>query len=207
MPLSQLQVGVQKAGDGQNPVQRGGQTGEGIVSELHGRYYELASRKQVFAAYAATVATSVPALATIGLTIWNPPGSGVRLAITKWTSQVVATSSTCTGIALAGGYQTTTPTTTTAATSTGSTFINATTLGKSQAVAYNIATVLTIPVVINVLHHNTAAIATTGEDTNAGDLEGSIVVDQGGFVCFTALGAAAAASGHTMSMMWEEIPI
>ena len=184
-----------------------GKDGDLLISQLHPRYYQSTVAGRVCAAYAATLATSVPATATIGLTVWNPPGSGVRLAMTKWASQIVATSASTTGIVLAGGFQTTTPTTVTAATSTGRMLINGTTSTAGRALAYNIATVLVVPIVLVVLHHNTAAIATTGEDTNTGDLEGSIVVDQGGFVCFAALGGAAAASAHTMSIMWEEVVV
>ena len=184
-----------------------GMDGDLLISQLHPRYYQSTLAGRICAAYTATVATSVPATATIGLTVWNPPSSGVRLAMMKWTSQIVVTSAACTGIALAGGYQSTTPTTVTAATATGRTFVNGTVLTAGKAQAYNIATVLVAPIILCVLHHNTAAIAVTGEDTNAGDLEGAIVVDQGGFVCFTALGAAAAASAHTMSIVWEEVPI
>lgn len=201
-----LLVGGQKAGDGARVLGRAGRSGDLIVSELHGRYYEQALRGNIFTSYVATVATSAPATATIGNMVWNPPGSGVYLSILKWTSQIVATSASTTGIVLAGGYQTTTPTSTTAATFTGKTLVNQQTAVLGQAKAYSIATVLVAPLVLVVLHHNTAAIATTGEDVIAGDLEGSIVVDEGGFVTMAALGAAAAASAHTSSLMWEEIP-
>src|SRR5260221_10703016 len=50
------------------------------------------------------------ALPIFGNIIWNPPGSGVRLSILKWTSNVVATSASLTGIGIAGGFQTTSPT-------------------------------------------------------------------------------------------------
>lgn len=177
-----------------------------LVSELRGRYGEAARRGLVFTSYVATVATSLAATATIGNMIWNPPGSGVRLELLKWTSQIVATSATCTGIALAGGYQTTTPTTTTAATVSGSTRVAAATLSAGKAIAYSIATVLTAPVVMVVLHHNTAAINTVGMEQMSGDLESLIIVEEGGFVTMAALGAAAAASGHTSSLTWMEVP-
>lgn len=177
-----------------------------VTSGLRGKYAEHASRGGVFTSYVATVATSAPATATIGNMIWNPPGSGVRLELLRWVSQIVATSASCTGIAIAGGYQTTTPTTTTAATVSGSTLIGATTLTAGKAIAYSIATVLTAPVVIRPLHHNTAAIATTGEDTQTGEFDGEIIVLEGGFVTLVALGAAAAASSHTSGLIWAEMP-
>lgn len=185
---------------------QGGPNGDTFVSDLMPRYGEWAKRGSVYVSYSATVATSVAATATIGNMIWNPPGSGVRLYVTKWTSQIVATSASCTGIALAFGYQTTTPTTTTAATFAGSCRVSDIVAVAPKARAYGIATVLTAPLTAIVLHHNTAAINTVGEDMQAGDLEGSVVVEEGGFVTMCALGAAAAASAHTSSLMWIEVP-
>lgn len=176
-----------------------------VTSGLRGKYAEHAARGGVYASYVTAVATSLAATSTIGNMIWNPPGSGVRLELLRWVSQIVATSATCTGIAIAGGYQTTTPTATTAATTTGSTRIRATTLTAGQAIAYSIATVLTAPIIIRPLHHNTAAIATTGEDLISGEFDGEITVDEGGFVTLCALGAAAAASGHTSGLIWAEV--
>ena len=200
------QVGpqLQQAGTTNVPV-RLDSFGAMVTSGLRGNYAELASRGGVFSSYVATVATSLAATATIGNMIWNPPGSGVRLELLRGVSQIVATSATSTGIAIAGGYQTTTPTTTTAATSTGSTRIRATTLTAGQAIAYSIATVLVAPVIIRPLHHNTAAIATTGEDSQTGDFNGEIVVEEGGFVTLVSLGAAVAASGHTSGLIWAEV--
>jgi hypothetical protein len=44
-------VGPRRVGDGQRPLPRLGKTGEGIVSYGHGRYYEAASRRQMFYSY------------------------------------------------------------------------------------------------------------------------------------------------------------
>lgn len=200
------QVGpnLQQAGTTNVPV-RLDAFGAVVVSGLRGKYAEHAARGGVYTSYVATVATSLISTSTIGNMIWNPPGSGVRLELLRWVSQIVATSATCTGIAIAGGYQTTTPTATTGATSTGSTRIRATTLTAGQALAFSIATVLTAPVIIRPLHHNTAAIATTGEDVLTGEFDGEITVEEGGFVTLCALGAAAAASAHTSGLIWAEV--
>jgi hypothetical protein len=184
---------------------RFGKGGELMVSELLPAYAELALRGRVFTSYVSAVATSLAATATIGNMIWNPPGSGVKLVLLDWTSQIVATSATCTGIAIAGGYQTTTPTTTTAANVAGSMLVADTTLKAGKSKAFSIATVLTAPVVMKVLHHNTAAINTVGMEMMSGDFKGMIVVEEGGFVTLCALGAAAAASGHTSSLTYAEI--
>lgn len=194
-------------GEGASTLARGGASGDAFVSQYAPRYYEWARKGRIYTSYVSAVATSLAATASIGNIVWNPPGSGVHLVFLKWTSQIVATSASCTGIALAAGYQTTTPTTTTAATFAGSTFINQVTAVAGKAKAFSIATVLTAPLTFKVLHHNTAAINTVGMEQMSGDLEGSVIVDEGGFVTMVALGAAAAASGHTSSLMWAEVPV
>ena len=206
-------AGDVKYGDG-FPVsdQRIGQQGEGIVSNLHGAYYEQSVRRNLFVSTSLARATSLVTTAMVGHIVWNPPDSGVNLAITKWSSAIIASSATCTGIVLAVGYQTTGPTTVTVADTVGSAYVTLTgatnaVLRSPKAKAYAIATVLFAPVVTWYLHHNTAGIATTGEDSMQGDLEGAIVIPPGGFFCVAAQGAAAAAAAHSSSFMWEEIPL
>lgn len=207
MAQNQIIRGIQANASSTTPfTQKGGVLGDAIVSELNPVYYQAAKESRVFTSYVATVATSLAATSTIGNMIWNPPGSGVDLVLLDWTSNIVVTSATTTGIALAAGFQNASPTSTTAATTTGSTYIQQTTLvSSSKAIAYSIATVLTAPVIVQVLHHNTAAINTVGTDMNTGDFKGSIVVGQGGFVTLCALGAAVAASGHTSHLKWMEV--
>lgn len=200
-------VGEQIVAPGVNAPLRQGTLGDLVVSELHGRYFEMARNRRMFSAVSLARATSLPSTSAIGLIVWNPPGSGVRLALNKWTSMVVATSATLTGIALAGGFQTTAPTGLTAADSAGSNVVNGIVRQAGLAQAYAVATVLTAAVNVMLLHHNTAAINTVGADQMSGDLEGSVIVEQGGFVHICALGAAAAASGHSCSLMWEEVPV
>jgi hypothetical protein len=205
-------AGASRFGDGQSTLDaRISQQGDSIVSELHGRYYEQAVRKNVFFSLGVAQATSVAGTAMIGNLVWNPPDSGVNLALNKWTSHILATQAALTSVGLCAGYQTTSPTTVTVATAAGSTFLQLT--GATNAVflpgkakAFTVATVLLAPVTFINLHHNTAAIAITGEDVISGDLEGLFVVPPGGFVAFATVGAAAAASGHTSFLSWEEVP-
>lgn len=200
-------AGIARFGDGQSTLdQRIGQQGDAIVSELHGRLYEQASRRNLFFSLCLARATSLPATAMIGNIVYNPPDSGVNLSMVRWKSQIIATSATCTGIALAVGYQPTTPTTVTAADSTGCTFLQQPTLITGKARAYAIATVLIAPVNVTLLHHNTAAINTVGVDQLEGDFEGAFIVPPGCFVAVSALGAAAAASAHSSFLLWEEVP-
>ena len=206
-------AGVAKFGDGQSTLDsRIGQQGDLIVSELHGRYYEQAVRRNIFFSTSLVRATSIGATAQIGNIIWNPPDSQVNLVMLKWASNIVATSAACTGMALGIGYQTTSPTTVTAADATGCTFgmlSGATNVGfiTGKAKAFAIATLLFAPVSVHVLYHNTAAINTVGVDQVSGDLEGMYIIPPGGIATMQALGAAAAASAHSSTLTWEEVPV
>lgn len=184
----------------------GGRYNESIMSALLPEYGELALKGYLYSSYSAAVALSIAATATIGNMIWNPPGSGVRVMLLAWASQIIVTDADCTGVGLAVGYQTTTPTTATAATFYGRTLINQVTAIAGKAKAYGIATVLTAPLTCEVLHHNTAAINTVGEDQMAGHFKGSWVLEEGAFATMVALGAAAGAAGHTSSILVAEIP-
>lgn len=201
-------AGVARFGDGQSTLDgRIGQQGDLSVSELHGRYYEQAVRRNVFFSYVQAQATSLINTTAVGNIVYNPSDSGVNLALLKWSSIVLVTSATTTGFALAAGYQSTTPTTVTAATATGATFLQQPTLLAGKAKAYLSATLLVAPIVVAPLHHNTAAIAITGVDQLSGDFEGSMIVPPGCYVHIVALGTAAAAASHTSWLTWEEVPI
>lgn len=180
--------------------------GDVLVSRYLGEYGAMALKGQVYSAYTSAVALSLAATATIGCMVWNPPGSGVRIHLLEWASQILVTSATCTGVALAVGFQTTTPTTVTAATFYGRLLVDDIVAKPGKAKAYNIATVLTAPLAALVLHHNTAAIATTGEDQMSGTFKGGIILEEGAFATTVALGAAAAASGWTGHLTFAEIP-
>jgi hypothetical protein len=208
-----LRAGDIKYGDG-FPVSdyRIGQQGELVVSQLHADGYEQAVRRNTYFSHSIARATSLVTTAMVGNIVWNPPDSGVNCALRRWSSMIHATSATTVGISLAVGYQTTQPTTVTVADSTGSTYF--TLSGATNAVfrsgkakAYASATFLFAPVAVWLLHHNTAAIATTGEDSLSDNLESSFIIPPGGFFCVAAQGAAAAAAAHTSSLLWEEIPV
>lgn len=185
---------------------RGAPRGETLVSSYLGEYGALAEAGQVYTAYTSAVALSLAATATIGCMVWNPLGSGVRIHLLEWGSMIIVTDADCTGVGLAVGYQTTTPTTTTAATFYGRTLIDDIVAKPGKARAYNIATVLTAPLTMLTLHHNTAAINTVGEDMMTGSFKGGIVLEEGAFATTVALGAAAAASGWTGHLMFAEVP-
>lgn len=89
MAVIQGNVGVQNSGDGNLVIGRFGRTGELIVSELHGRFYEQTSRGAMFsnglAALTALSANTITLTATTTpiLGIYNPLGSGINAVVTQ----------------------------------------------------------------------------------------------------------------------------
>lgn len=89
--LIQGQVGAVIGLDGSNPNARQGRTGELIVSQAHARYFETASRGNLFTLNLTSTSTGIAAgnllSATAGAStqfaLWNPVGSGVNVNITK----------------------------------------------------------------------------------------------------------------------------
>src|SRR5271165_4221617 len=78
------QVGPQFLADGSRVSPRLGRSGEVILSELHGRFYEQAYRGNLFSVGCSVTALSantitLTATTTPILAIWNPPGSLVNL--------------------------------------------------------------------------------------------------------------------------------
>jgi len=204
--IGELRTGLIVAADGTKNPARSDRQGALVTTPAHGKYTEAAFRNKMCFSYCAARATSLPATSMIGNIVWNPPGSGVVLAMGPWTAQIQVTSATCFGIGIAYGAQAIEPTSTTVANAYGSTFLNAGSPGNCTAKAYAIATLLVVPTMVMNLYHNTAAIATTGVDIMRGDLEGQFIVAPGYVVCMAAISAAVAASGMTSTLTWEEIP-
>src|SRR5206468_1265398 len=78
-------VGPISNADGTNPQNRLGKTGEQIVAQAHGKYYEASHRGKLFAA--STASGGVAPTTAVGTTgpfiLENPKGSNKRLAILK----------------------------------------------------------------------------------------------------------------------------
>lgn len=204
----QGQVGEQNLSVGSGQDFRQGRQAEQIVSQLNGRYYEQALNKRLFTAYAAAQATSLAGTAMVGLQVWNgsPVTGGVNLVILKVGGCVLATSATETGVVLTTGTgQVNAPTGQTAATKVQNNFIGGT---APQALATSAGTFANAPTAFMTLLHNTAAIATVGEDGGYNlDLEGSIIIPPQCYIAFAAIGAAGAASSNQHHIMWQEMPV
>ena len=115
MSLLRTLVGIQKIGDTLATTARAGKAGDMIVSNLHGKYYEAASRGQVFCASTLAAGIVVPFIAaTVAskFTLVNPAASGVNVELIDISVQRVPGTSLITGLGMAfqgplastGGY-------------------------------------------------------------------------------------------------------
>ena len=184
-----------------------------------GRYYLQTAQQNVFCAYVAAQATSLVGTAMVGLQLYNPVGSGKNLVLIDIGGMIVVTSASLTSLVLAYGVSATAPTGQTAATQVSSTLlgipstslglpVQALTKASPAGLALSAGTFANAPVPIYNLLHNTAAIATTGEDTGFRiDLGGRFIVPPGNFVAIAAVGAAAAAAAMNADLSWIEPPI
>lgn len=202
--LSELQTGVQAAGDSAKITARGGRTGEAIVSELHGRYTEQASRGLVFsAANPAAQAVSV-ALATTytGICLTNPAGSGKNLAILRAGFSLTVAPAAIANLGLMGGFGAVTHTTPLIVKKNLIDNAMTASVGTSVALVDSAATIPT-PVFLEGLMGGFTAAALPSSPVTPVPVEGSWVVPPGGFLAVFAL-TAVTGYGH---IVWEEVPI
>lgn len=202
---SQGQVGPGIFLDGSIAPLRQERTGALVVTQAHGGRYEAAFRKNLFTAYCTgTTLTAVNTTYT-GLGVYNG-STTVNLAIQRVAGFLAVTSASDLGVLLAVGNQgMTAPTGITGATRVQNNFLSA---GGPQATPYTAATLAVAGTPYKTLLHNSAAIATTGEDSGFQiDLEGGLIVPPGWFVEFAAYSAASAASAFVGDIQWEEVPV
>ena len=98
----QGQVGIQQNNDGVPNAGRTGRTGEWIVSELQGRFYENCLRNNLFSIGGAQTALSANTITLVAATtpivgVWNPSTSSVNLVILQAGVSIVGTSATAVG--------------------------------------------------------------------------------------------------------------
>ena len=91
MPLNQLQVGPQTVPDSSSnfPTARAGRDGAAVAQQLHGKYYELSLRGNVFISTTVIAGLATPvAAATLpatGIILINPLGSGRIVELISFT--------------------------------------------------------------------------------------------------------------------------
>lgn len=235
--LIQGQVGPTTSGQslqtGSNPTLRMGQTGEAIVSEVHGRFYEQNYRGGLFrfgtnvvVAGTSSMATATgvsPTLSTAAggvpmLGIWNPPTSSVNVVMLQAQfSPVFNTSSTpvpfgalvwCTSVS-------------NSALTLGQTPYNSKTLVQSgsQVKAFNGWQPLTglsnVPVILEpadfasggaVTYGTVAQTALAPSLTSVQNFDGQLIVPPGGVLALYG-NVSTTTFSYTGRMLWEEVPV
>jgi hypothetical protein len=217
--IIQGQVGpiAQSATPGTNPPLRQGQLGDMVVSELHGRYYEQAYRRNLFsgalsgaAGVTASALGIVTATAYTGLVLYNPPGSTVNCVLQKVGYVLPIAPAAATVVSIGTGFSALPPQTTTAITARNNYVNGPAPLASLYSVAtFGISTtapVTTYPVYTMGWVGTVAATSSGQVNSGLVDLEGSIVIPPTGYACIY-LSTAANTNGFFGSMAWEEVPV
>lgn len=205
LPIQTIVGGNQSATAGSAPVNlRVGPTGELVLQELHGRYYETTVRKAMFSgANLAGVTTSAGFATTYtGCVLSNPLGSNVNLVLNKVSYGTLVAQTAALVLGLMKGYNAATaPSSLTALVPTSNM------VGQPAGVGLlsSAATLPTAPTSITMLDTlTTGAITVSAQAGKVVDLEGGMVIPPGGYVAFYT-SAASVASSLVFGMQWEEV--
>ena len=202
--LAQGSVGPIVASDGTTPAAgiRVGKSGEVVVQELHGRYYEQVYRGNMWsAANQAAQAISV-ALATTytGLLLYNPPNSGVNLVPNKVKFALTVAPAAIASLGLIAGFAATGGVTAqTTKLVPQNNFLN--TQASPHGIALAAATIVTPTWLLPLSDGFTAAAFPA--PLLPFDLEGCFIVPPGAFIGIGALTAVTGLGG----ISWEEVPV
>lgn len=193
------QVGQQQLSNGSQAPVRLGSSGEVVVTDLHGKYYEQVVRGNVFgASNAAAQAVSV-ALATTytGICLSNTSGSGKNLVLLSAAFALSVAPAAIASIHLISGSGTVTHT---AALTPFSMLIGGSAVATAKADSQ--ATIPTPIYTMSLMGGFTAGALPSSPNVLV-DIAGQIVIAPGGFV---AIGALTAATGFG-SFVWEEVAV
>ncbi len=206
--MAQVIAGPQTVPDGSAALSRAGRTGESIVQELHGRYYEQTIRGNVFAGGIVGQVTTVGLATTYtGLCLSNPITSSVNLVLLKAGYAFLVAFTAAASVGLMTGYNAGTNVThTTPVTPRSQKFVGST--GTGTGLLDSAATLPTAPVINTILGAGlTGAITTTPlVPYTLYDLEGSLILPPGAYVAFYTSTASGTASA-SLSFCWEEVAI
>ena len=197
--------GPSSAGSGIQNL-RGGASGEVVVQELHGRYYETAARKAIFAgANTAGVTTSAGFATTCtGLILTNPTGSTVNLVLNKVSYAALVAQTAALIFGLQTGVNPAAQVTQTTPIVPAGNFVGQ---PQGQGLLASAATLSVAPTRLILLDSLlTGAITTLPQGGKMIDMEGSLVIPPGGFVA-TYTSAASVASSLAFGFQWEEVPV
>lgn len=205
MPLPlQGQTGPGTYGDGSAATLRLGKSGELIVQELHGRYYEQTYRGNVFVASnaASTSSAGLAATYTGGVCLSNPAGSTKNLVVLKVSAALVVISAAVTTAGVIIGYASGGITAHTTPLTPSSTLLGsqASAVGKVDQATTLVGTPAWFNVGLG------ATPATIGAYAGTVDFEGKLIITPGGYVA-TGTSIASPAAGVLATISWEEVPV
>ncbi len=198
--LTKIITGTQNLGDSAVTTMRGGKQGDGIVSELHGRYYEQTYRGNMYSVCNQAAVTTTGTLATTftGLAVANPAASGVNLVINKFTcAQFAVGAAAVVGVSVGAGA------------AAGSLVIRNRRYGypTSPNTTASAGATIAAPILIATAG-SVGSVATTGYGLSASivlDFEGSLIIPPGYFVASDT--SIATTSALIFSFSWEEVPV
>ncbi len=202
--INEIKVGPISATDGTTNTARSGKTGELIVGDAHGRYYEATSRGTMFSGSVTAKDTTIGLATTYtGLVLSNPIGSNVNLVLNKVGYAFTVAFPAASVIGLLTGFNGTEITHTTPVTPKSQKIGGTAGIGKLDSAA----TLTGTPLLNTILAAGTTAAITTSPTDCSGivDLEGSIILTPGSYCAFYT-STVAGASGANYSISWEEIP-
>lgn len=193
---------------GAQPALRLGNMGDLIASGLHGKYYEAAYRRALFAAANQAATTTTVGLATTytGLCLSNPVGSSVNLVLNAVGMAFIVAFPAGAAIGIMTGYNSSTNVTHTTPITPRNQFFG---IGASGVGLVDAAATLPTAPFLNMLLNSgiTGAITTT---TQGGmtyyDLNGAIILPPGAYAAIYT-STVSGTSGFFGSMLWEEVPL
>lgn len=196
---------VQSDGAADQPL-RQSRLGSLVVASGHGRYFEQASRKNLFRAHAIVTAPVIftTAAGTGGPLLWNG-SSSVNAVILGLGFSITTASGAAGAIGLTGNIgQTSAPSSTTAIDSSGNGYIT----GPSPAcTVYRVGTPTNAGgFFLPVGHVQTGALTVTNTVPLWVDLGGVLIVPPNTW-CSVAASATLTSAVMQITMMWEEVPI
>jgi hypothetical protein len=194
-----LSAGEQNNSDTTPFNARGGKTGEAMLSQLHGRYYEQCYRGNVFSVANQAAVTTTASLQTTftGLSVANPAGSAKNLVMLRFAcAQFAVGAAAVVGVAAGAGA------------AAGSLTIRNRKYGGVSSVAVGSASATIAAPILLAVAGSVGSVATTGYALQAGvhiDFDGSLIIPPGYFVCSDT--SIATTSALIFEFVWEEVAI
>lgn len=206
--------------DAQNQSILQGKQNEVIYSNLHGKYYNQSYRTNAFwgsTAIGGLTLTLVTNTTNVGLTIWNPQGSGKNLSLISVTVGLTTAATTASafgygfvtnagsGVSTAGPLSAFTPITATR----GSNVINWTGQGNSIALLGGGATYTAAPTFYRTMGCGVGTVAITAPSQQflaREDFDGTAIIPPG-TVFIVGNTVLSGSTGTSVSAYWEEIAL